>query len=107
MRHWMEYVMRERALLLIQTAKKLPSTMTIIRRLGPDPHANGKQSLAKSGCPDILELADGDFLVVGIDCTAEAIGRLPVSAGCGPDERIVRVPRATLVHARADIPARV
>ena len=74
------------------------------RRLGPDPHADGKQSAAASGCPDILEMNDGDFAVIGIDITAQAIGELPSSAGCGTDERIVRVPRGVLVGAKRDIP---
>ncbi len=81
--------------------------MTILNRLGPDPHANGKQSVAKSGCPDILALADGDFLVIGIDVTADAKGRLPATVGCGPDERIVRIPRSTLILAKPDIPSQV
>ena len=81
--------------------------MIILKRLGPDPHADGKRSLSKSGCPDILELADGDFLAIGIDVTASAIGSLPPSVGCGPDERIVRIPRATLVLAKPDIPAQL
>jgi hypothetical protein len=75
-----------------------------LRRLGPDPHANGAQTQSLSGCPDILELATGDFAVIGIDITAETIAHLPVTVGCGPDERIVRIPRKTLVLARSDIP---
>jgi hypothetical protein len=74
------------------------------RRLGPDPHAGGRKSAAASGCPDILEMTDGDFAVIGIDITAEALGELPSSAGCGADERIVRVPRGVLVGAKPEIP---
>ena len=77
---------------------------TFLRRLGPDPHANGAQTPALDGCPDIWELSDGDFAVIGIDMTDKAIDQLPQSAGCGSDERIVRVPRRTLVLARRDIP---
>ncbi len=73
------------------------------KRLGPDPHANGTQSAGCSGCPDIWELANGDFAVIGADITAFA-GQLPPSAGCGPDERMVRVPRQTLLLAKRDIP---
>jgi hypothetical protein len=43
--------------------------MNIIRRLGPDPHHAGRQSSALQGCPDILELQNGDFAVIGIDIT--------------------------------------
>jgi hypothetical protein len=75
-----------------------------LRRLGPEPHANGAQSAGGQGCPDIFELSDGDFAVIGIDMTETAISKLPPSAGCGPDERIVRVPRRTLLLAKGDIP---
>jgi hypothetical protein len=80
-------------------------TPTFLRRLGPDPHANGAQTVALKGCPDILELATGDFAVIGIDITGEAQGRLPPTVGCGPDERVVLIPRKTLVLAKPDIPA--
>ena len=75
-----------------------------MHRLGPDPHANGAQTAALSGCPDIWQLSDGDFAVIGIDMTDEVKGKLPLTAGCGPDERIVRVPRGTLIAAKRDIP---
>jgi len=55
-------------------------------------------------CPDILELESGDFAVIGKDITNEAATRLPPGSGCGADERIVRIPRATLVFAKSDIP---
>jgi len=73
-------------------------------RLGPDPHANGALTPSLKGCPDILELDCGDFAVIGQDITAEAIAHLPPSVGCGPDERIIRIPRKTLVLAKPDIP---
>lgn len=75
------------------------------RRVGPDPHADGKQSAACDGCPDLWELMDGDFAVIGITITEEAKLTLPDSAGCGPDESIVRVPREILLAARKDIPS--
>ena len=74
-----------------------------LKRLGPDPHADGAQSSGCSGCPDILELKSGDFAIIGADITDSA-GELPPSVGCGPDERIVRIPRKTLVLAKKDIP---
>lgn len=76
------------------------------RRLGPDPHANGAMTASLHGCPDILELATGDFAVIGVDITAEARSQLEFGASCGPDERIVRIPRRTLVLAKIDIPDR-
>lgn len=78
--------------------------MTFLRRLGPDPHANGRQSQAAMNCPDIWELDNGDFAIIGIEMTDELAPKLPPTASCGPDERIVRVPRRILVDARADIP---
>lgn len=48
-------------------------------------------------------MADGDFAVIGPDITSQ-IGTLPPSAGCGPDERIVKLPRHLLVGARTAIP---
>jgi len=79
--------------------------MKILRRLGPDPHANGAQTIALQGCPDILELENGDFAVIGLDITSEAMHQLPPTVGCGPDERSVRIPRRTLVLAKPGIPA--
>jgi len=75
-----------------------------IRRLGRDPHADGAQTAACEGCPDIWELDNGDIAVIGIDMTKEAKQHLPPSASCGPDERIVRLPRQTLILAKPDIP---
>ena len=75
-----------------------------VRRIGPDPHAAGRRTVALHGCPDIFELESGDFAIVGIDITALAESALPESASCGPDERIIRIPRKTLVLAKSDIP---
>lgn len=73
------------------------------RRLGPNPHANGALTYAAKGCPDIFELADGSFAIIGSDIT-EIASQLPKDASCGPDERIIRIPRKTLVLAKRDIP---
>ena len=74
-----------------------------LRRLGLDPHAGGAQTENLRGCPDIWELTDGDFAVIGKDMT-ESASQLPDSASCGPDERMVRLPRRILVQAKRDIP---
>jgi len=74
-----------------------------LKRLGPDPHANGAKSVACDGCPDIWELENGDFAIIGIDITDVAKPLLPPTAGCGADERIVRLPRNLLVNAKRDI----
>lgn len=81
--------------------------MTFKKRIGPDPHANGAQTAACQGCPDIWELENGDFAVIGIDITEGGMPLLPPTAGCGPDERIVRLPRKLLVDAKRDIPDRL
>ena len=78
--------------------------MKFKRRLGPDPHAAGAQTEAAKGCPDIFELETGDFAFIGRDITSEALGQLPPSASCGPDERIIVIPRRTLVGAKPEIP---
>ena len=75
-----------------------------MRRLGQDPHLNGAQTMALAGCPDILELADGSYAVIGIDITDQAKADMFPTAGCGPDERVVRIPRKLLIGAKADIP---
>lgn len=80
--------------------------MNFIKRIGPDPHAHGAKTAACQGCPDIWELDNGDFAVIGIDITEAASSKLPPTAGCGPDERIVRLPRNLLVNAKPDIPNR-
>lgn len=74
------------------------------RRLGPDPHAHGGKTYACEGCPDIFELVGGDFAIIGSDITEVAAAKLPPSASCGPDERIIQIPRKTLVLAKRDIP---
>jgi len=80
--------------------------VTFIKRIGPDPHASGEASVGCQGCPDIWELDDGDFVVIGVDVT-QAAGNLPPSASCGPDERMVRIPRKSLILAKANIPDRL
>jgi len=79
----------------------------ILRRLGPDPHEGGAQTFAASGCPDIFELDSGDFAIIGPDITEVARQHLPPTASCGPDERIIQLPRKTLVLAKPDIPGRI
>ena len=75
-----------------------------IRRLGVQSSATLQQCAGGRACPDILELADGDFAIIGKDIT-EFAGQLPAGSGCGPDERLIRIPRALLVRARSEIPA--
>lgn len=90
----------------MQSSQNSLTDIGFLRRLGPDPHANGAQTAALKGCPDIFELTNGDFAIIGSDIT-ELAAKLPSSASCGPDERMIRVPRKTLVLARPDIPERL
>ncbi|MBX7208546.1 MAG: hypothetical protein K1X78_09560 [Verrucomicrobiaceae bacterium] len=79
--------------------------MTFLRKLGPkNPQRGATECIALRNCPDILELADGDFAVIGKDIRADAVARLPSGVGCGPDETVVRIPRRVLVAAKCDIP---
>lgn len=73
------------------------------RRLGSS--AAGTLCSGGYSCPDILEMESGDFAIIGSDITDLAAGQLPPGCGCGPGERVVRIPRKTLVHARPDIPS--
>lgn len=75
----------------------------ILRKLGPQPDA--ARCVGGHACPDLFELTTGDFAIIGADITQEALACLPPGSGCGPQERIIRVPRRTLVLARPDIPA--
>ena len=76
----------------------------VIRRLGSTPRERG--SASEMTCPDIFELANGDFAVIGTDVTGNAdfMASLPADAGVAEYERVVVVSRATLLHARPDIP---
>jgi len=75
-----------------------------IRRLNPEPlNADAPQCYSTYGCPDLWELADGDFAVIGADITVLA-AQLPPGAGCAPEERMVKIPRRLLVGAKPHIP---
>ncbi|WP_433725965.1 hypothetical protein ACQP2Y_08025 [Actinoplanes sp. CA-051413] len=73
-----------------------------VRRLGKNPRERG--SLNNATCPDIFELSDGSFAVIGTDRTAELEALLPADASRAQNERIVVITRETLVAAKADIP---
>jgi hypothetical protein len=76
--------------------------LRITRRLGATPQERG--SANNCSCPDIFELVDGRFAVIGTDLTAELDGILPPDASRADYERIVVITRETLVRAKADIP---
>lgn len=74
----------------------------IVRRLGTSPRARG--SVSGQNCPDIFELADGNFAVIGTDATNGLDAHLPTGTPLTKDDRIVVVTRETLIHAKTDIP---
>jgi hypothetical protein len=76
----------------------------IVRRLGLTPQERG--SLTNTSCPDIFELADGSFAVIGTDKTEALEPKLPAGASRADYERIVVITRDTLIGARKDIPER-
>ena len=73
-----------------------------LRRLGVPPKDRG--SLTDSTCPDLFELPDGRFAVIGTDLTDQLRGMLPMDAAVGAHERIVVITRDTLTRAKVDIP---
>lgn len=77
--------------------------MRVTRRLGKTPQELGNTTNV-SGSPDILELDDGSFAVIGVDITDQVADLASVRARCAPNERMVRIPRNTLTAARPDIP---
>ncbi|MEV6512689.1 hypothetical protein [Streptomyces sp. NPDC051642] len=55
-------------------------------------------------CPDLFELSDGSFAVIGTDRTEELESMLPADAARADYERIVVITRDTLLRAKRDIP---
>ncbi|MET8683318.1 hypothetical protein ABZV77_03810 [Streptomyces sp. NPDC004732] len=76
--------------------------MSIVRRIGVSPRERGCASAHT--CPDIFELADGDFAIIGTDRTAVLDPTLPEDAGRANYERIVVISRETLIRAKPYIP---
>ncbi|MDC0767301.1 hypothetical protein [Streptomyces sp. HD] len=61
-------------------------------------------SRSSETCPDIFELSDGSFAVIGTEATAALGAFLPADAARADYERIVVISRDTLIHAKKDIP---
>jgi hypothetical protein len=72
------------------------------RRLGKSSHELG-QTAAESSCPDIWELDNGDVAIIGQDMTTSYQARLPEGVSIDAGERLVVIPRATIVAAKPDI----
>ena len=80
--------------------------MNIVRRVGASPQARG--SLSGDTCPDLVELENGDFVVVGTTTTDPAVdGWLRAHGGGIADhESAVIVPRDCVHAAVLDIAGR-
>jgi hypothetical protein len=76
---------------------------SMVRRLGKSAKELG-QTGGRDSCPDIWELDNGDIAVIGRDLTDAYASRLPDDVTIYHDERLVIIPPATLVAAKADIP---
>ncbi|MDI3402476.1 hypothetical protein [Streptomyces cavernicola] len=76
--------------------------MKIVRRIGTAPHERG--SVTGQTCPDLFELSDGNFAVMGTEATDALHHQLPPDAARADYERIVVISRETLIRAKADIP---
>jgi hypothetical protein len=75
----------------------------LVRRLGKSPAELGTTG-GRDGCPDVWELDNGDFAIVGRDLTEVYQPDLPESLVVGGGERLVVIPRVTLLSAKADLP---
>lgn len=73
------------------------------RRPGRSP-AELKVTAEQTTCPDLWELDNGDYAVIGRRHTADYSGRLPADVSVGSDEEIVIIPRVTLQSAKPHIP---
>jgi hypothetical protein len=75
----------------------------LTRRFTPPDERRLRNTTGVSGSPDIMELDDGSIGVIGTDIT-DRLGRQPLAdAKCAPGERIVRIPRNTLLYAAKDV----
>lgn len=60
--------------------------------------------MSGESCPDLFELSDGNFAVIGTDRTEDLEASLPPDAARADYERIVVITRDTLLRAKRDIP---
>lgn len=73
------------------------------RRLGKSPGELGTTQ-GQVDSPQIWELDNGDIAVIGVDLTVSYAGRLPGGVRISPGEKIVVIPRVTMVSAKPEIP---
>ena len=79
-------------------AWKADESAALVRRLGKSPEELGMTG-GRTECPDIWELDNGDVAVVGQDLTQSYRDRLPPSLRIAENERLVVIPRATIMAA--------
>lgn len=77
------------------------SASSIVRRVGLPPSM--RECSTNVTCPDVFELADGNFAVIGTDRTSELRANLPADAGVADYEKIVVISRVTLLAAAKDL----
>lgn len=70
----------------------------LVRRPGLSPIELGNTTSGPT-CPDIWELSNGDFAVIGREATSAYDHRLPEGVKISNDERLVVIPRSTLLSA--------
>jgi len=73
------------------------------RRLGRSAHQLGITG-GDASCPEIWELDNGDIAVIGTEVTASYLERLPGGVAVDPGEKLVIIPRQTMISAKSDIP---
>ena len=84
-------------------ADKKEDVANFVRRIGVDREPDN--CTGDPGCPDIWELDNGNFAVIGREATEALKTRLPDDASCGANEKIVEIDRHILINAKSFIPS--
>ncbi len=74
--------------------------LRVNRRFGLAP-AERADCTSSGNCPDVFELGNGDFAIIGTDVSLDL--DLPADAGRSETERIVVVPREVMLAAVRDL----
>lgn len=76
---------------------------TFGHRVGKSPSELGVTT-GTTSCPDLWELSNGDFAVIGTDLTKKYRAELPDGVALAEYESLVVIPRATLASAKNGLP---
>lgn len=87
----------------MQSPWKADTSVGFRRRAGRSAQDLGLSS-SSSSCPDIWELENGDYAMIGTDATDAYAHRLPDGASLAPGERLVVLPGPIVRSAISDIP---